>query len=41
MTANFHPGGDIGYVKKALSHYVENAPETQILARGGLQDGSG
>jgi oxalate decarboxylase/phosphoglucose isomerase-like protein (cupin superfamily) len=23
ITANFHPG-DIGYVKKALGHYVEN-----------------
>jgi oxalate decarboxylase len=31
MTANFHPGGDIGYVKKALGHYVENVPVTQIL----------
>jgi hypothetical protein len=24
-------GGDIGYAKKVLSHYVENAPVTQIL----------
>jgi len=30
MTANFHPG-DIGYVKKALGHYVENTGNTDLV----------
>jgi oxalate decarboxylase len=30
MTANFHPG-DIGYVKKALGHYVENTGDTDLV----------
>jgi oxalate decarboxylase len=30
MTANFHPG-DIGYVKKALGHYVENIGNTDLV----------
>jgi oxalate decarboxylase len=30
MTANFHPG-DIGYVKKALGHYVENTGTTDLI----------
>ena len=30
MTANFHPG-DIGYVKKALGHYVENIGDTDLV----------
>ena len=29
ITANFHPG-DIGYVKKALGHYVENTGNTDL-----------
>src|ERR1700738_2146423 len=29
ITANFHPG-DIGYVKKALGHYVENIGNTDL-----------
>jgi oxalate decarboxylase len=29
-TANFHPG-DIGYVKKALGHYVENTGNTDLV----------
>jgi oxalate decarboxylase len=30
MTANFH-AGDIGYVKKALGHYVENTGDTDLV----------
>jgi oxalate decarboxylase len=30
MTAEFHPG-DIGYVKKALGHYVENTGNTDLV----------
>ena len=30
MTADFHPG-DIGYVKKALGHYVENIGDTDLV----------
>ena len=30
ITANFHPG-DIGYVKKALGHYVENIGDTDLV----------
>jgi oxalate decarboxylase len=30
MTAHFHPG-DIGYVKKALGHYVENVGDTDLV----------
>src|SRR5580698_9830303 len=30
MTANFHPG-DIGYVKKALGHYVENTGDADLV----------
>ncbi|MGO9417953.1 cupin domain-containing protein [Roseiarcus sp.] len=30
ITANFHPG-DIGYVKKALGHYVENTGDTDLV----------
>jgi oxalate decarboxylase len=30
MTANFHPG-DIGYIKKALGHYVENTGNTDLV----------
>jgi oxalate decarboxylase len=30
MTADFHPG-DIGYVKKALGHYVENTGNTDLV----------
>jgi oxalate decarboxylase len=30
MTANFHPG-DIGYVKKAFGHYVENTGDTDVV----------
>jgi oxalate decarboxylase len=30
MTADFHPG-DIGYVKKALGHYVENIGNTDLV----------
>ncbi|MBV8276418.1 MAG: cupin domain-containing protein [Verrucomicrobia bacterium] len=30
MTADFH-AGDIGYVKKALGHYVENAGNTDLV----------
>jgi oxalate decarboxylase len=30
ITANFHPG-DIGYVKKALGHYVENTGTTDLV----------
>jgi oxalate decarboxylase len=30
ITANFHPG-DIGYVKKALGHYVENTGNTDLV----------
>jgi oxalate decarboxylase len=29
-TANFHPG-DIGYVKKGLGHYIENAGNTDLV----------
>jgi oxalate decarboxylase len=30
ITADFHPG-DIGYVKKALGHYVENTGNTDLI----------
>jgi oxalate decarboxylase len=30
ITANFH-SGDIGYVKKALGHYVENTGNTDLV----------
>jgi oxalate decarboxylase len=30
MTADFH-AGDIGYVKKALGHYVENTGNTDLV----------
>jgi oxalate decarboxylase len=30
MTADFH-AGDIGYVKKALGHYVENTGDTDLV----------
>ena len=30
ITADFHPG-DIGYVKKALGHYVENTGNTDLV----------
>jgi oxalate decarboxylase len=30
ITANFHPG-DIGYVKKAFGHYVENIGDTDLV----------
>src|SRR5271165_2627399 len=30
MTANFHPG-DIGYIKKAFGHYVENTGNTDLV----------
>jgi oxalate decarboxylase len=30
VTANFH-AGDIGYVKKALGHYVENTGDTELI----------
>jgi oxalate decarboxylase len=30
ITANFHPG-DVGYVKKALGHYVENIGDTDLV----------
>ena len=30
MTADFHPG-DIGYVKKALGHYIENTGNTDLV----------
>src|ERR1700719_306902 len=30
MTANFH-AGDIGYVKKALGHYLENTGNTDLM----------
>lgn len=30
MTADFH-AGDIGYVKKALGHYVENTGSTDLV----------
>jgi oxalate decarboxylase len=30
MTANFH-SGDIGYVKKALGHYIENIGDTDLV----------
>jgi oxalate decarboxylase len=30
ITADFHPG-DIGYVKKALGHYVENTGTTDLV----------
>jgi oxalate decarboxylase len=30
ITANFHPG-DVGYVKKAFGHYVENIGDTDLV----------
>jgi oxalate decarboxylase len=30
MTANFH-AGDIGYVRKALGHYLENTGNTNLV----------
>jgi oxalate decarboxylase len=30
ITANFH-AGDIGYVKKALGHYIENTGDTDLV----------
>jgi Cupin len=33
MTANFH-AGDIGYVKKALGHFLENTGNTDLVYMG-------
>jgi oxalate decarboxylase len=30
MTANFH-AGDIGYIRKALGHYLENTGNTDLV----------
>ena len=35
MTADFHPG-DIGYIKKAFGHYLENTGNTDMVYHGGL-----